>query len=53
MFSKSILSRIYCLLVIICAFLGLGIKTGVFSGGLKLYTLKDEELFKKFISLAT
>lgn len=39
MFSKSILSRIYCLLVIICAFLGLGIKTGVFSGGLKLYTL--------------
>lgn len=39
MFSKSILSRVYCLLVIICAFLGLGIKTGVFSGGLKLYTL--------------
>lgn len=39
MFSKSILSRIYCLFVIICAFLGLGIKTGVFSGGLKLYTL--------------
>ena len=39
MFSKSILSRIYCLLVIICAFLGLGIKTDVFSGGLKLYTL--------------